>query len=472
MTLPQALAGVVARAAAHNRPVVEGRVKSLRGVAVEVSGLRAVVGDLCTIHGTRGPVPAEVVGFANDTSVLMPLGELLGIGPFDAVTSHGRPLVVPTGPRLLGRVVDALGRPLDGQGEVGGAESAVTCDAPPALSRTPIDEPMPTGVSTIDAFLTCGKGQRIGIFAGSGVGKSTLLGMIARGSAAPVNVIALIGERGREVGDFIRDSLGPEGLQKSVVVVATSDAPAMLRMKGAFTAVAIAEAFRSEGKDVLFMMDSVTRFAGAVREIGLAAGEPPTLRGYPPSLFAQLPRLVERLGSDGRGTITGLLTVLVDGDDFNEPVSDAVRGYLDGHIVLSRAIAQRGRYPAIDVLASVSRLMEKVASERHRADARAVRELLAVYEEGRDLIQVGAYKKGSDAQLDRAVQKMGAIEELLVQAPAARSFEATLEALARIALDSEPVSKPPRRPETELAAGRSQGGFAPGPSAQGQRLAE
>lgn len=436
MTLSPSLTKLVQRACEQNRPVAEGRVRALRGVAIEVSGLRAVIGDLCTVHGTRATVLAEVVGFEQDIAVLMPLGDLVGIGPLDAVTSYGRPLMVPTGADLLGRVVDSLGRPLDGKLEIRGEERPVTCDAPPALLRTPIRTPIVTGVSTIDGFLTCGKGQRVGIFAGSGVGKSTLLGSIARGSSADVNVIALIGERGREVLDFVHDSLGDAGMKKSVVVVATSDAPAMQRMKGAFTAVAIAEAFRAKGKDVLFMMDSVTRFAGALREIGLAAGEPPTLRGYPPSLFAQLPRLVERLGSDGKGTITGLLTVLVDGDDMNEPVADAVRGYLDGHFVLSRAIAQRGRYPAIDVLQSVSRLMDKVAQPRHKADAQAVRELLALYEDSKDLIQVGAYKKGADKKLDRAVQQMGRIEELLRQGPEARPFELTLAKLAEIASDS------------------------------------
>lgn len=437
MTLPPSLEKLVARAREHNRPVAEGRVRSLRGVAIEVSGLRAVVGDLCTIHGARAAVPAEVVGFADDTAVLMPLGELTGIGPLDVVTSYGRPLSVPTGPGLLGRVVDALGRPVDGGLEISGEERLVTNDAPPALSRTPIRTPIVTGVSTIDGFLTCGKGQRVGIFAGSGVGKSTLLGSIARGSSADVNVIALIGERGREVLDFVHDSLGEAGMKKSVVVVATSDAPAMLRMKGAFTAVAMAEAFRQQGKDVLFMMDSVTRFAGALREIGLAAGEPPTLRGYPPSLFSQLPRLVERLGSDGKGTITGLLTVLVDGDDMNEPVADAVRGYLDGHFVLSRAIAHRGRFPAIDVLQSVSRLMDKITTPQHRKHAVAVRELLALYEDSKDLIQVGAYKKGADPKLDRAVAQMGRIEELLRQGPEARPFDLTVAKLAEIVGDSD-----------------------------------
>lgn len=436
MTLPAHLQAVLGRARAENRPLVEGRVQSLLGVAIEVTGLRAVVGDLCTIHGVRAEVPAEVVGFRQDLAILMPLGESAGIGPFDPVINHGRPLAVPVGEQLLGRVVDALGRPVDGGGPLRGEERAVTADAPAALTRTPIRKPITTGIAAIDGFLTCGKGQRIGIFAGSGVGKSSLLGMIARGSSAQVNVIALIGERGREVRDFIEESLGPEGMRRTIIVVATSDAPAMLRMKGAFTAVAIAEAFRERGKDVLFMMDSVTRFAGAVREIGLAAGEPPTLRGYPPSLFAQLPKLVERLGSDGKGTITGMITVLVDGDDMNEPVADAVRGYLDGHIVLSRQIAARGRFPAVDVLNSISRLMDRVVGQDHQRAARAVRELLAVHEENRDLVQVGAYRKGSDPTLDRALSKIAAIESLLYQGKDARTFADTQKRLLEIAADS------------------------------------
>jgi FliI/YscN family ATPase len=292
---------------------------------------------------------------------------------------------------------------------------------------------METGISSIDGFLTCGRGQRIGIFSGSGVGKSSLLGMIAKGSSADVNVIALIGERGREVVEFIDEVLGPEGMARSVVVVETSDSAPMLRLKGPFTAVTVAEAFRERGRDVMFMMDSVTRFAGAAREVGLAAGEPPTLRGFPPSLFAQLPRLVERLGSDDRGTITAMLAVLVDGDDLNEPVSDALRGHLDGHIVLSRAIATRGRYPAVDVLGSISRLMDRVTGEEQQRQAVHVRELLAHYEENRDLVQVGAYRQGADPLLDRALGKIQEIEALLHHGHEVRPMDRTLEMLAKIA---------------------------------------
>jgi len=416
MSLPASLRDAVHRAARQNRPVVRGQVRGVHGIGIRVAGLRAAIGDLCRIDGPgREPILAEIVGFEGETAVVMALGEQDGVAPFDPVVALERPLEVPTGDDLLGRVVDALGRPVDGKGPIGGRMQSVTARSPDALTRQPITEAMATGIASVDGFLTCGRGQRIGIFAGSGVGKSSMLGMIARGGDADVNVIALIGERGREVGEFLHEVLGPEGMAKSVVVVATSDAPPMLRLKGPFTAVAIAEAFRAQGKNVLFVMDSVTRFAGAAREVGLAAGEPPTLRGYPPSLFALLPRLVERLGMDGAGSITGLLTVLVDGDDMNEPVADALRGYLDGHVVLDRAIANRGRFPAVNVLQSLSRLMDKVASPEHIEAAKAVRRLLAHYEDNRDLVQVGAYRRGADPLLDRAIERIEAIEDLLYQ---------------------------------------------------------
>ncbi len=438
--LPDKLRSLIQSGIAENRPVGQGQVRGLVGISVEVAGIRAAGGDLCTIHAAARDIIAEVVGFRDGVTMLMPLGEMSGIAPFDNVTHQGRPLTVTTGNALLGRVVDALGRPIDGGPPLIGVEQPVVASAPAALTRQPINEAMPTGIAAIDGFLTCGRGQRIGIFAGSGVGKSTLLGMIARDGNADVNVIALIGERGREVRDFLDQVLGAEGLRKSVVVVATSDSPPMLRFKGAFTAVTIAEAFRAQGLNVMFTMDSVTRFAGAAREIGLAAGEPPTLRGYPPSLFAYLPRLVERMGNDGRGSITGLLTVLVEGDDLNEPVSDAMRGYLDGHIVLSRQIAARGRFPAVDVLSSVSRLMADVASAEHVECARKVRQWLAHYEENRDLVQVGAYQKGADSMLDTAMEKIEGVEDLLYHGHESRSFQSTLERLRQLATNGLPGS--------------------------------
>jgi FliI/YscN family ATPase len=435
VTLPAALQRALDTARACNRPHAEGRVRAISGIAIRVGGLRAAIGDTCTIDAEDGklPIPCEVVGFDGDDAVVLALGDQHRVAPWDRVRNEHRPLTVPVGAGLLGRVVDALGRPLDGGPPIQGALRQVTGAAPSPLARAPIVQPIETGVAAIDGMLTCGKGQRIGIFAGSGVGKSTLMGNIARSRAGQVNVIALIGERGREVGEFVAEALGPEGLQKSVVVACTSDAAPMLRLKAPLTAVTIAEAFRAQGGDVLFMMDSVTRYAMAVREVGLAAGEPPTLRGYPPSLFASLPRLVERLGSDANGTITGLFTVLVDGDDMNEPVADALRGYLDGHILLSRRIAERGRFPAIDVLASISRLMPKVTSPDHRRRAQRVRELLAHYEENRDLVSVGAYRRGADPLLDQAIAKIGQIDNLLYHGSESRPVAQTLQLLQQIA---------------------------------------
>jgi len=435
VTLPALLQNALDAARAVNRPRAEGRVRGIRGIAIQVTGLRAAIGDSCTIEAEGGStrIPAEVVGFDGDDAVVLALGDQHRVAPWDRVCNEHRPLTVPVGAGLLGRVVDALGRPLDGGPPPVGAMRPVTGDAPSPLQRAPITEPIETGVAAIDGMLTCGKGQRIGIFAGSGVGKSTLMGTIARSRAGQVNVIALIGERGREVGEFVSEALGPEGLRKSVVIACTSDAAPMLRLKAPLTAVTIAEAFRAQGADVLFMMDSVTRYAMAVREVGLAAGEPPTLRGYPPSLFASLPRLVERLGNDDKGTITGLFTVLVDGDDMNEPVADALRGYLDGHIVLSRRIAERGKFPAIDVLGSISRLMPKVTSADHQRRARRLRELLAHYEENRDLVSVGAYRKGADPLLDQAIAKIGAIDNLLFHGSQSRAAADTQKLLQQVA---------------------------------------
>ncbi|MGE3171508.1 MAG: FliI/YscN family ATPase [Planctomycetota bacterium] len=435
MTLPPHLLAAVEQSRVHNRMVAEGRVRAISGIAIKVTGLRAAIGDVCTIatQGGREQVLAEVVGFDGGDAVVLALGDQHGIAPWDPVHNDHRALQVPTGPQLLGRVVDALGRPIDGGPPIEAPLRPITARAPTPLQRAPITEPVETGVAAIDGFATCARGQRLGIFAGSGVGKSTLLGTIARSPAAQVNVIALIGERGREVGEFLMESLGREGMAKSVVVACTSDQAPMLRLKAPLVAVTIAEAFRDQGMDVLFLMDSVTRYAMAAREVGLAAGEPPTLRGYPPSLFARLPQLVERLGNDGRGSITGMLTVLVDGDDMNEPVADALRGYLDGHLVLSRRLAERGRFPAVDVLASISRLMTKVTPPEHQQRARKVREWLAHYEENRDLVTVGAYKKGGDPLLDQAIARMPQIEQLLFHGAGSRPVAETTRLLQQVA---------------------------------------
>ena len=397
-----------------------GRVVEVTGLVVRarVPGIR--VGELCVIEPPGGDasarVEAEVVGFRGDEAVLMPLGELAGVGPDAAVTTTGRPLSIGVAPGLLGRVLDGLGRPADGGGPIPGAEPwAVDRPAPDPLRRARVTRPLPLGVRAVDALLTVGEGQRLGLFAGSGVGKSTLLGQIARQTDADVNVIALVGERGREVGEFLDASLGPAGRARSVVVCATSDAPSLVRLRSAFVATAIAEWFRARGQRVLFMLDSLTRVARAQREVGLAAGEPPARQGYPPSVFALLPRLLERTGTDDKGSITALYTVLVAGGDMEEPIADEVRGILDGHVVLSRELAARGHFPAIDVLASLSRLMAAVAEAPERAAASRLREWLAAHERHRDLIVLGAYERGSDAATDAALARWDAITAFLRQ---------------------------------------------------------
>ncbi|MBC7325112.1 MAG: flagellar protein export ATPase FliI [Moorella sp. (in: Bacteria)] len=393
-----------------------GKVTRVTGLTIEARGLKAAIGELCHIYNNgSAPIAAEVVGFREEVTLLMPLGELEGISPGCRVMAAGRGHVIAVGRGLMGRVLDGLGRPLDGVNLAGGHLQPVNNRPPSPLERRRIKEVLATGIKAIDALLTCGCGQRVGIFAGSGVGKSTLLGMIARHSTAEINVIALIGERGREVRDFIEGDLGPEGLARSVVVVATSDQPALVRIKGAFTATAIAEYFRDQGQNVLLMMDSLTRFAIAQREVGLAIGEPPTTRGYTPSVFASLPRLVERAGNSARGSITGLYTVLVEGDDMNEPVADAVRGLLDGHIVLSRKLAARNHYPAIDVLQSISRLMPEITSREQQEQAGYLRDLLAAYQEAADLIEIGAYQRGSNPRVDAALKYYEAIQAFLRQ---------------------------------------------------------
>ncbi|MCD6290462.1 MAG: flagellar protein export ATPase FliI [Anaerolineae bacterium] len=396
----------------------QGRVVQVIGLTIEAEGLASRLGEVCYVYpaGGENPVAAEVVGFRADRTLLMPLGEMGGIQPGSPVVASGTPFTIPVGPRLLGRVLDGLGRPLDGKGTlVGEHRSPLASTAPHPLRRRMISEPLATGIRAIDGLLTCGKGQRIGIFAGSGVGKSTLLGMIARHAAADVNVIALIGERGREVREFIETNLGPEGLKRSVVVVSTSDHPPLIRIKGAWTATAIAEYFRDQGLDVIFMMDSVTRFAMAQREVGLAVGEPPAMKAYPPSVFALLPKLMERTGAGEKGTITGFYTVLVESDDMNEPIADAVRSILDGHIVLSRALASENHYPAIDILQSVSRLMPSITTHEHQRAAGRLRETLATYERARDLVNIGAYVAGSNPQIDHALAMLPAIQRFLRQ---------------------------------------------------------
>mgnify|MGYP001766459888 FL=1 len=397
---------------------INGRVVQVVGLVVESQGPDVRVGDLCSIRfrdSTRS-LKAEVVGFRGDRVLLMPLGTLKDVGPGCDVLSMDRPLGVRVGQSLLGRVLDALGEPMDDKGPVIATDVyPLYADPPHPLRRQMITTPLPVGVKVIDGILTLGTGQRIGIFAGSGVGKSTLLGMMARYTEADVNVIALVGERGREVREFVDHDLGEEGLRRSVLVIATSDQPPLIRLKASLTATAIAEYFRDEGKNVLLMMDSVTRVARAQREVGLAIGEPPTTRGYTPSVFESLPRLLERAGAGERGSITGVYTVLVEGDDMNEPVADTVRGILDGHIVLSRRIAARNYYPAVDVLESVSRVMPSIVGRPHLEAAGRVRELLAVHSEAEDLINIGAYKKGSNPKIDWAIENLARVHEFLHQ---------------------------------------------------------
>lgn len=393
-----------------------GRVEAVVGLSVRVTLPAARVGDAVTIQRRSGPLLAEVVGIEGGQAVLMPLGEVHGIATDDVVQSHGGPLRVQVSRGLLGRVVDGLGRPIDGGPAVPSTVGrALDAPAPPALGRRPIERVLSTGVRVVDGLLTLGEGQRVGLFAGSGVGKSTLLGAIARGTSADAVVVALVGERGREVGEFLTDTLGEQGRAKSVVVVSTSDAPALERLRAAQTATAIAEHFRDEGMRVMLLVDSVTRFARAQREVGLAAGEPPARRGYPPSVFAMLPRLLERSGQSATGSITAIYTVLVEGGDMDEPIADEVRGILDGHIVLDRGLASRGHYPAVDVLSSLSRVMGKVVSREQAVAAAKMRALLSAYESKRDLILLGAYSRGADPQVDEAIRKLGRIEAFLRQ---------------------------------------------------------
>ncbi|MFQ3548313.1 MAG: flagellar protein export ATPase FliI [Armatimonadota bacterium] len=395
-----------------------GRVAQVIGVLVESCGPSCGVGEICEIQydRTKPPMLAEVVGFKDKRALLMPFGQVSDIKPDSRVVPIGSSLKVKVGEGLLGRVLDGLGKPLDDLGRIKWSDQITAAAEPPhPMQRVRIHDALSLGVRAVDGLLTVGKGQRIGIFAGSGVGKSTLLGMIARNTSADVNVIALIGERGREVKDFIEKDLGEEGLKRSIVVVATSDQVPVVRLRGAQVATAIAEYFRDMGKDVLLMMDSVTRVAWAQREIGLASGEPPTTRGYTPSVFAILPQLLERSGTSHCGSITGLYTVLVEGDDMNEPVADTVRGILDGHIVLSRNLASRNHYPAIDILSSVSRLMPDITDNEHRKKAGMIRDILATYKSNEDLINIGAYVHGTNPKVDYAIKNYDAVESFLKQ---------------------------------------------------------
>jgi len=409
----------------------KGLVSEVIGLVIHANGPKAGMGELVWIEQPEGAIPAEVVGFRENKTLLMPLANMNGITPGNVIRASGEMLKVKVGPGIVGRVLDGLGKPLDEKGELNWeCEYPLDHISPHPLKRKRITQPLPLGIKTIDGLLTCGDGQRVGIFSGSGVGKSTLLGMIARESSADVNVIALIGERGREVREFMENDLGEKGLEKSVVVVASSDQPALVRIKGAFLATAIAEYFRDLGAKVIFMMDSVTRFAMAQREIGLAIGEPPATKGYTPSVFALLPRLLERTGTSEKGSITGLYTVLVDGDDVNEPISDAVRGILDGHIILSRQLAAMGHYPAIDVLDSVSRVMINIVTAEHYEASNKIKEILAIYRDAKDLIDVGAYQQGSSRKIDIAIKYVETLNTFMKQGVAENwKYEDTLSML-------------------------------------------
>lgn len=395
-----------------------GKVVNVVGLTIESNGPDAKLDDLCRIIVDKDEnrfIMAEVIGFKDGKTLLMPFETTEGIGSGCIVENMGYPLSVSVGEDMLGLTLDGLGRPIDGSEYIGTDTYRIDAPSPDPLSREIITEPLPLGVKAVDGLITLGKGQRIGIFAGSGVGKSTLLGMFARNTKADINVIALIGERGREVREFIERDLGEEGMKRSVLVVATSDKPALVRRKAAQTATAIAEYFRDQGNDVLLMMDSLTRFSMAQREIGLASGEPPVTRGYPPSVYAQMPKLLERAGNSDKGSITGLYTVLVDGDDFNEPITDTARSILDGHIMLDRKLGHKNHYPAIDVLQSISRCMSQIATSEHKAAAGKLKNVLATYNEAEDLINIGAYKSGANKNIDYAIEKIDAINEFLCQ---------------------------------------------------------
>jgi flagellum-specific ATP synthase len=413
----------------------KGTVAKVAGLCVESNGPVLGLGELCEIDLRDGrKVLSEVVGFRDNRNILLPLEHIEGISPGNSVTARITPRYIQVGDNILGRVLNGLGEPIDNKGPLQAKDKrALDAQSPPPMSRTKINEPLALGVRTIDGLLTCGRGQRIGIFSGSGVGKSVLLGDIANGSDAAVNIVALIGERGREVREFLEGDLGPGGLARSVIVVATSDSPPIQRVKAAFVAVTVAEYFRDKGKDVLFMMDSLTRFAQAQREIGLAAGEPPAAKGYCPSVFSLMPRLVERLGKGPVGSITGILTVLVENDDLTDPVADSARSLLDGHIVLSRKLAEKGHFPAVDILASVSRLMPAVATDQHKTAAQKLREIYATYIDAEDLINIGALAHGSNHRIDGAIALIDRIRNFLIQPVRQKTtFEETIKQMTAI----------------------------------------
>ena len=412
-----------------------GHITRVVGLIIESKGPEVSIGELCYIKNNERSVKAEVVGFDDNRVLLMPIGKMEGINPGARVIATGEKLKIKVGENMLGQILNGIGKPiLDEDKKLSGlTERPVDRKPPNPLLRKRIKEPLSLGIKSIDGLLTCGKGQRVGIFAGSGVGKSTLLGMAARNTEADINVIGLVGERGREVREFIERDLGEKGLENSIVVVATSDKPALVRFKAAQITTAIAEYFRDKGQDVLLMMDSITRVAMALREVGLATGEPPATRGYPPSVFAKLPRLLERTGTNDKGTITALYTVLVEGDDFNEPVSDTVRGILDGHIDLSRELASRNHYPAIDVLSSVSRVMDDIVNEDHIEAAGELKKMLANYRESEDLINIGAYEEGSNPAVDRAIAHIDGINDFLQQGITEKSnFAQTVQKLKNV----------------------------------------
>ena len=412
-----------------------GSIIRVSGLTVESNGPKVGLGELCGINMRNGRrVLAEVVGFNDGRIILLPLEHVAGISPGDTVTTRSSLRHISLSDNILGRVLNGLGEPIDDKGPLTGTDKqSLDSNCPPPLSRGKITKPMPLGIRSIDGMLTCGRGQRVGIFSGSGVGKSVLLGDIANSSDADVNIVALIGERGREVREFLESDLGPEGLSRSVVVVATSDSPPIQRVKAAFVATTIAEYFRDKGKNVLFMMDSLTRFAQAQREIGLAAGEPPASKGYCPSVFALMPRLIERLGCSEHGSITGILTVLVENDDLNDPVADSARSLLDGHIILSRKLANRGHYPAVDIMSSISRLMPAVVSDEHKAAAQKLREIYATYIDAEDLINIGAFSPGSNRRIDGAIALIDRLNNFLVQSIRDKTgFEETIKQLISI----------------------------------------